>query len=503
MLRSRFARALLPVSLMALGACGGGPGASGPAPKSAWPVTVERVGEEEPHPYDRVVLVTLDTLRADHVSCYGYPRATTPFLDSLAARGARFTRAIATASQTAPSHATMLTGLVPAVHGVLENGEALAAGAVDLASLFAARGFETAAFLNVKFLAGIAASFGKVDVRAIGPDRHVQTGAAVVDAALAWLQAERKGEHFFLWVHLYDPHKWKDRVIDSIKRGETIWSGGRPADFLERVAELHGLPAPRAGEPYTVRWQVARSDVKLDFTSAEGFLRSIDAYDELTLFADRQVERLYRGIEARAFPGRTLWIVTADHGEGLASHGAAGHGGRIYQEQLHVPLVLHASDGSIRSRVVDELVSHVDLLPTLAETLGARVAAQPSLYDGRSLWPLVRGESAGWTPRAVFAQRRPALDGNDPEGAEHAEAYALQTRDAKYLLHESGAGEFFDLAADPRELVNLGPRGAAAEKLRGELERRLEPYRALAPARVEASVPEEWQEELRKLGYAR
>jgi arylsulfatase A-like enzyme len=492
-------RVLVLAALLAAG-CGGSGSQVILAPTS-WPVAVVPAGREE-RQYDRVVLVTIDTLRADHVSCHGYPRATTPFLDSLAARGARFARAMATAPSTAPSHATMLTGLVPAVHGVEENGQELAAGAVDLASLFAAHGFETAAFLNVKFLTAIAGSFGKVDVRAIRPDRrHLQTGADVVDAALAWLQGERRGERFLLWVHLYDPHKWKDLVIESARSEKPLWTGTTPAGFLARVAELHGLPAPRDGEPYSVRWQVARSDSKLDFASAEGYLRCIDAYDELTRFADRQVERLYRGIEERSFPGRTLWIVTADHGEGLASHGVAGHGGRIYQEQLHVPLVLHASDGSVPARVVDELVSHVDLLPTLAETLGGRVNAPPELYDGRSLWPLVLADGAGWPPRAAFAQRRPSPDGNDPDGAERPAEFALQTGTAKVILRESGAAEFFDLAGDPRELVNLGPEGLAAAELRAQLERRLAPYRSLPGA--SAGVSEEFQEELRKLGYAR
>ncbi len=484
-------------------ACTGGELAAPRTDAGQWPVTVERVQGGERHEYDRVVLVTLDTLRADHVSCYGYPRATTPFLDSLAARGVRFTRAMAAASQTAASHATMLTGLVPAVHGVLENGEELTPAAMDLAKLYAASGFETAAFVNVKFLEGIAASFGTIAVRAVSKDRHLQTGADVVDAALAWLGMPRTNARFFLWVHLYDPHKWKDRVLELGAHTEPIWSGASPPGFLAHVAELHGLPAPRDGAPYTVAWRVKRSDERLDFESAEGFLRCIDAYDELTLFADRQIARLYQAIEALAPAGRTLWVVTADHGEGLASHGVAGHGGRIYQEQLSVPLVLHASDGSISPRVVDELVSHVDLLPTLAENLGARVVGRAPLYEGRSLWPLLSGANVEWTARVAFAQRRPALDGNDPDGgaSERAEAYALQTARVKYILHEPGADEFFDLVADPKELVNLGPEAAAAAELRAELERRMELFRALP--RTEASVPEEWQEELRKLGYAR
>src|SRR6185436_12408394 len=206
-------RVLAVVALMlgTVPACGGGeaqapvPGGPLPVPGTHWPVSVERLGEERPN-YEHLVLVTIDTLRADHVSCYGYPRETTPFLDSLAERGVRFTRAMSAVSHTAPSHATMLTGLVPAVHGVLHNGENLDPGALDLARLFASAGYETAAFLNVEFLRGIAGSFGRTEAFAV-TDGH--DSADVVDAALAWMEKERKGERFFLWVHLYDPHEWR------------------------------------------------------------------------------------------------------------------------------------------------------------------------------------------------------------------------------------------------------------------------------------------------------
>src|SRR5262245_33382339 len=183
--------------------------------RGSWPVAVERSSDAQPA-YDRVVLVTIDTLRADHVSCYGYPRKTTPFLDSLAEKGVRFGHALAAVSHTAPSHATMLTGVVPAVHGVVTNGTALNPAALDLAQLFSRAGFETAAFLNVKFLSGIAGSFGKVAVCAVGQeDGHkiLLSGKHVVSAALDWLAKERHSERFFLWVHLYDPHKWKEIVV--------------------------------------------------------------------------------------------------------------------------------------------------------------------------------------------------------------------------------------------------------------------------------------------------
>jgi arylsulfatase A-like enzyme len=484
------------VILGMLSACGGAEPEEPLPVAGEWPVAVKRT-EEGRRDYDRVVLVTIDTLRADHVSCYGYPRQTTPFLDSLAARGVRFSRAVAAASHTAPSHATMLTGLVPAVHGVLHNGQRLDAGALDLPGLFDASGFECAAFLNVQFLGGIAGSFGHVQVCKATKKQEAEDGADVVDAALSWLEEKRQTERFFMWVHLYDPHEWQLRMYQNEGHPGALWSGATPEGFLERLTELHGLPPPRPEKPYTVDWGKDRSVVD---ESLPAFLRAIDEYDELTLFADRQVERLHSGIEALGFPGRTLWVVTSDHGEGLASHATSGHGPRIYQEQLRVPLVLYASDGSLAPRVVDELVAHIDLMPTLAETLGLRVTGNSKLFEGHSLWPLARGESVPWSGRGIFSQRRPAKDSNE---SNPSELYALQTASAKLILQGPGTDEFFDLASDPKELVDLGPGYAGAAELRAALEERLRVYRSFSPAGPDEEVPEEWMQELRGLGYVR
>jgi arylsulfatase A-like enzyme len=474
-----------------------------PAPAAGdWPLTLVPAATGAPI-FERVVLVTLDTLRADHVSSYGYPRATTPFLDSLAARGVRFTRAQAAVSHTGPSHATMLTGLVPALHGVVHNGGSLPAEAIDLAELFTGAGFETAAALHVKFLAGVAASFGHVAVRTAGPKGEVLSGQDVVDAALAWAKKKRTSERFFLWVHLYDPHRWKELALESARFGVSPWKGATPEGFTRRLAELHGLPLPVEGEPWTVDWVVEdekRGAHDFDFTSAAGFLRAIDAYDAFTLFADQQVARLHAELEQLALPGRTLWIVTADHGEGLASHGIAGHGGRIYQEQLAVPLVVHASDGSLAPRVVAEPVSHVDFFATLAATLGHGVIGAPGLYEGRSLWPLLTGAPSDWPARTLFAQRRPAENDADPD---RAAVYALRDGRHKYILHEPGPDEFYDLAADPLERSSLGEDDPTGARLRAELEQRLRLFETFAPFFGGDEVPEEWLDELRDLGYVR
>ncbi|MEQ1893625.1 MAG: sulfatase-like hydrolase/transferase, partial [Planctomycetota bacterium] len=263
-------RPLAVLFVAALASCGG---STAPA-AGDWPLTLVPAKTGAPA-FERVVLVTLDTLRADHVSCYGYPRATTPFVDSLAARGVRFTRAQAAVSHTAPSHATMLTGLVPALHGVVHNGGQLAPEAIDLAELFTGAGYETAAALHVKFLAGVAASFGHVAVRTAGPKGEVLSGKDVVDAALAWAKNQRTSERFFLWVHLYDPHRWKELALESARFGAPPWRGATPAGFTRRLAELHGLPLPVEGEPWTVDWVVEdekRGVHGFDFTSEAGFL---------------------------------------------------------------------------------------------------------------------------------------------------------------------------------------------------------------------------------------
>ncbi len=461
----------------------------------SWPLSVAVPPDARPR-YERIVLFTIDTLRADHVSCYGYPRETTPFLDRLASEGARFARAVATVSHTTPSHASILTGLVPAAHGVFSNGESLAPAAVDLATMLEAAGFETAAFLNVDFLRGVAGAFDTVQVRGFEREdgrKVFRGGEHVVRDALAWLEHGRKKERFFLWVHLYDPHSWI-QVYEERKSGpDPIWPGDTPPGFPALLRELHGLSgrSGRVGDEPLELFLDADQAVEL---SEEELLLGIDAYDAQVLHADRQLERLHDGLASLALPGGALWIVTSDHGEGLANHGFAGHGPRIYQEQLGVPLVLWASDGSLAPRRVDEVVSHVDLFPTLAETVAARVTASAELFEGRSLWPLLRGEA--WEERPAFSQRRPSHD------SDRSELYALQTERYKYILHEPGDDEFFDLSADPRELQNrLGSEPREEERLRRLLEERVRAYHRAFPERSDAEVPAEWQRELKELGY--
>lgn len=472
------------VALLALGSCSESEAPpTGPrAVAGEWPLAVEFPSGPRPT-YERVVLVTIDTLRADHVSSHGYPRATMPFLDSLARRGVRFTRAMSTISHTAPSHSSMLTGLPPLVHGVQQNGHTMDAEAVDLAKIFSAAGYETAAIVNTEFLAGVAASFGTVHPT-------TERGDEVLRLARTWLAEERTSSRFFLWVHLFDPHRWKDLAVESKK--ERLWPGSPPPGFAEHVLALHGLERGGLEALLVQKWETVHQKA-VELESLEHYLRFVDAYDALIRYSDQQLAELHETIEGLGLLGSTLWIVTSDHGEGLASHGTDGHGAHIYQEQLHVPLVFHASGKPLASRVVDALVTHLDLLPTLVETLGGQVRAPEGLVQGRSLWPLLRGEPVDWSGRLVFAQRKPTTEA----------LWSVQDERFKLLDAERSGDELFDLRADPLELDNrLETAPIERARLERELEERLrlfEPYRRDG----DQEIPAEWMKELRDLGYVR
>ena len=463
------------------------PDDQGPRPLASWPTAIARDDSVEPA-FERVVLVTIDTLRRDHVSAYGYPRKTTPFLDSLAERGALFENAISSISHTAPSHSTMLTGLHPLAHGVVKNGQRLPSNAISLASVFRAAGLDTAAFLNVRFLTGITDSFDTTQSDQPGAD-------AVVDLALAWLESKPKQEPFFLWAHLFDPHSWRrverkpEEQLERIQRESPLG----PEAFLDFIVDLHALTLDEDGNTLLGPEETTEFGMERAYSPVEtrGFF---DQYDAHILAADQQLERLYRAIEDGQRPGRTLWVITSDHGEGMGSHRHVGHR-RIYQEQVAVPFVVHASDDSLGTARVEELVQHVDLMPTLAATVGIRIEGIDAKMEGSSLWPLLGGKGR-WRERPAFSQRCLLLQ---PRRRENL--FALQTRDHKYIFHGEEEDELYDLRVDRKERVNLADP-ALRQSLRTQLMKRVKLFRAKRSTVQEAEVQEEYIDELRALGYA-
>ena len=292
-----------------------------------------------------VVLITIDTLRADRVGAYGAAGARTPTLDGLAREGARFDRAWATAPITLPSHASLLTGRYPPAHRARHNGIAVEAGVATLATRLKAVGFATAAFVSAFPLDrrfGLAGGFDRYDDELPrtpdGRPLNERPGADTVGRAVAWLRAER-GERVFLWVHLFEPHA------------------------------PYGTPG--SGGPVSVR------------------------YDDEVATADLEAGRLLAALGERA--ATTLVVATADHGEAFGEHGEIGHSMFVYDTTLRVPLVMRGP-GVTPGTVVRDDVSLVDVASTVAALTGIESAAS----DGLALVPALGGVALG--RRALYAE---------------------------------------------------------------------------------------------------
>jgi len=366
---------------------------------------------------ERVVLVTIDTLRADHVGSYGADAGRTPSLDALAARGVRFARAGSPAPLTLPSHTTLMTGLDPFEHGVRHNSIfRLAADVPVLAERMREAGFATAAFIGAFVLDqrfGLARGFDVYDdemgYRRASASEFAfaeRRGDEVVDAALAWL--ESAPERFFLWAHLYDPH--------------------------------------------------------MDYRAPPGFSLSVTGgpYAAEVAFADAQVGRLLAAIDARWPAGTTLIAVTSDHGEGLGEHGEHSHSYFVYEQTQHIPLLI-AGPGFPAGRVVEPTVRLSDVAPTLLARAGA---APLDGASGRDLFPLAMGREEGEGRVGYVETLAPQLD------LELSPLLGLRTDRYKYI--RAPRPELYDLEEDPGELRDLASeRPELLAELDGALEQRL------------------------------
>jgi arylsulfatase A-like enzyme len=424
-----------------------------------------------------LLLVTLDTTRADHASAYGYPRDTTPVLRELAAAGTRFAQAYAPSATTAPSHATLFTSLYPLAHGIVRNGLELRASERTLAELLRERGYATAAFvssfvLDARF--GFAQGFELYDddfeaERASFPARHeweeheIRAGFdrpadATTRRAVAWLESGRDpGRPFFLFVHYFDPH------------------------------------APMSPpEPHAARFAPGPGASRLE--------QRIGRYDGEIAFADDQIGVLLAALARAGLAERTLVAVTGDHGEGLLSHGQMAHGVHLYEEAVRVPLVLRWPGVVPAGRVVEAPVALVDLAPTLLELLGT--AGPEAGFQGQSL---ARALVDGVEPdpgHPIHLQRR-HYDG-ERVGDEWVEGDLYGVRQGRWKYLESGDGsrrELYDLAADPGETANLVDQ--RPDQMR-RLAARIASWRQASrrPGEAPRDLGASEREGLRALGYA-
>lgn len=391
-----------------------------------------------------VLVVTLDTARADHFSYRGDSPVPTPAVDSLAAEGAGFVTAIAPTPITLPSHASLFTGLSPVRHGVRNNGRyRLAAEAVTLAEIFAGAGYRTAAFVGAAVLDrryGLDQGFQDYDdtVGAPGSAGLFQVarrrGEEVVEAALAWLDRQERHRPTFVWVHLFDAHAPYDPP-----------------------------------EPERARFPAS-------------------AYAAEIAYADRAVGRLLDGYRRAGRYDDAVIVLTADHGESLGEHGEATHGVFLYDATLRVPLVLRAPGVAAGTRV-ERQVRLLDLYPTIVALAGL---SSPAAVDGLDLGPLLRGQAA--LPRDAPAYLESYLP---LEQYGWSELVGVRLDGWKFV--RGTAPELYDLERDPREIDDVAeeyPRRTAEMRRLAETQAR---QAGLVPERLEVDAAT--REQLAALGY--
>jgi choline-sulfatase len=349
---------------------------------------------QAPPPARNLVLITVDTLRADRIGAYGYGAARTPAMDALAAQGVKFTRAYATAPITLPSHASLMTGRYPVGHGARHNGIRMDLKTPTLADSLSQAGFATGAFiaaypLDRRF--GLIKGFQTYGDR-MPPSRNGRAinerpGREVVDQALAWL-ATHRGGRFFLWVHLFEPHT------------------------------PYGDPADARGRPPGAR------------------------YDDEVAEADSQTARIIEALGTDR--SSVLVVVASDHGEAFGEHGEIGHSIFVYDTTLQVPLIMSGA-GLPRGKSIADAVALIDVAPTAMRLLGVG----PFDADGIDLNDAISGEPL--PPRDLFAESfAPLLDfGWSP-------LHVVRTPQWKYI--DAPRPELYDVGRDPDETRDLSQR---------------------------------------------
>jgi arylsulfatase A-like enzyme/tetratricopeptide (TPR) repeat protein len=398
---------------------------------------------------DRVnlVIVTLDTTRADRMGAYGAADVETPTFDALARDGVLFEEAASVAPLTLPAHSSLFTGKFPPEHGVRDNGGFfLGPEQLTLAEVLKARGYRTGAFVGAYVLDakwGLDQGFDTyVDDFDLSKTRGVSLGAIqrpaneVIDKALPWIQ-QAGAAPFFAWVHLYDAH-----------------SPYRPP------------------EPFASRYES-------------------HPYNGEIAFADSQVARLVSQLRSSGLYDRTVVVVMGDHGESLGDHGEAAHGFFIYESVTRVPFVIRAPFSLMANRRVADPVRSVDVMPTVLDLLGV---PNPATVSGVSLTPLMTG-----------AKRELGLD-TYSEAMYPLHHYGWSDlralRSGRYKVIDAPRPELYDLDRDPKEVTNLFPeRRALGDRMISQLRSMENGFAKTTAALPAADVDPEARERLAALGY--
>jgi arylsulfatase A-like enzyme len=444
-----------------------------------------------------VLLILLDTQRADRLGCYGGQPGLTPFLDQLAARSVVFHRAYATAPWTSPSVASLLTSRLPSQHRLTTLSAVLPDEETTVTEVLRSRGFATQAYVANPLIAnrGLQQAFvGWLTLPTARQPRFkpgplAAGGELLRTRAVNWVlelpPQHRRGESF-LYLQYMDPHfpaLPDEDALEQVARGRGRW----PMD-IEHTQEMFYFPAASAEVPATV-----------------AAIR--DYYDALVLTLDRRLAGLFDDLGRLGYLDRAIVVVVADHGEELFDHGTFGHGHSLYEELVRVPLLI-ALPGQHTRVDVDEVVSLIDVAPTLLDLLGIET---PSSFEGRSLRSVIRAADGPWRrlrralgrpprgERAAFSELVVRANPEWPRLTPHRRA--VVQGDRKLVERLEGEYDVIDVARDPLEQTERRASDEDMKVFQPALQW-LETYASAAPdAGQERPLSPEDVERLRALGY--
>lgn len=425
-----------------------------------------------------VILVIADTTRRDSLGCYGSDRQITPSLDSIAAEGVRFERAIAQSCWTLPAVTSILTSTYPTIHGALGREMLFGRCREEIPhgqEILRTRGFKTKAIVNAAFLGpklGTRRGFDDFDY-VEGRNWEIRRADKSVDAAIEFYEKNRRRDTFVL-LHLFDPHLNYDP----------------PAEFRERFAAGYSGPYTTITDlqiSHLVGGSIVPDQPEREYLLA--------LHQAETAFMDREIGRLVERLKGLGIYDQTTMVIVADHGEEFWDHGKFEHGHSMYAELIGVPLIIKPPvSAGVASGIVSTRVRQIDIMPTILELAGID---RPETFEGESLVSLMRGVS-GSGHRVAYSEG--TLYDQDET--------ALYRGNHKYIYDaRDGSGELYDVEADPQERENLVTRlPEVAREMRREL---AEMCNELAARSAGMSVPEavdvrqipELQEQLDALGY--
>jgi arylsulfatase A-like enzyme len=416
-----------------------------------------------------IILISIDTLRADHLGCYNYPRDTSPSVDKFREDAILFRRCTAQSSSTLTSHASILTSLIPSHHGAFfTRGQALPDNIKTMAELLKEKGYRTISFNDGGQIApqfGLTQGFDKYESMSDKIKAEHLNFNRIVTKTMTWLD-ENPAEKFFLFLHTYETHhpytpkKRQLKLFESNYKGDLNWQV--TVEMIEKIN---------------------KGEIKL---TGEDKQHIINTYDAEIRSMDESFGLLIDYLKKKKLYDNTLIIFTSDHGEEFGEHGTwAMHSHTLFNELLHVPLLFKLPGSKFASRKVNHLVLSIDILPTVMDLLGEKMSKD---FEGSSLVPLIKGIPP---KKPVFA-----ISQRDMQQTYVSAYWSVMTR--KWKLYDA---KLYDILNDPGELKDIS---AAHEELKTSLQKYALKYMKRRDKKFtgeKITLDDELRKKLKSLGY--